>query len=137
MTCDPMGCSPPGSSVRGILQAGMLEWVATSFSVSCVGRQILSHCATWEAGDSGEAGSIPGSGRSPRGGQGNPLQYSCPENSMDRVRKEADTTEQLNRNPHPRPRHRSPHVNLRSRRRPSGTVSGNRRGWEHDKKTLA
>ena len=30
--CDPMGCSPPGSSVRGILQAGMLEWVAISFS---------------------------------------------------------------------------------------------------------
>ena len=26
--CDPMGCSPPGSSVHGILQAGILEWVA-------------------------------------------------------------------------------------------------------------
>ena len=26
--CDPMGCSPPGSSVHGILQAGMLDWVA-------------------------------------------------------------------------------------------------------------
>ena len=26
--CDPMGCSPPGSSVHGILQARMLEWVA-------------------------------------------------------------------------------------------------------------
>ena len=26
--CDPMGCSPPGSSVRGILQARILEWVA-------------------------------------------------------------------------------------------------------------
>ena len=25
--CDPMGCSPPGSSVRGILQTGILEWV--------------------------------------------------------------------------------------------------------------
>ena len=30
------------------------------------------------------AGSIPGSGRSPGGGQGNPFQYSCPENPMDR-----------------------------------------------------
>ena len=29
-------------------------------------------------------GSIPGSGRSPGGGYGNPLQYSCLENSMDR-----------------------------------------------------
>ena len=26
--CDPMDCSPPGSSVRGILQARILEWVA-------------------------------------------------------------------------------------------------------------
>ena len=29
-------------------------------------------------------GSIPGSGRSPGGGHGNPLQYSCPENPKDR-----------------------------------------------------
>ena len=33
---------------------------------------------------SGEAGSIPESGRSPGGGNGNPLQYSCLENAMDR-----------------------------------------------------
>ena len=53
--CDPMDCSPPGSSVLGILQARILEWVAISFSrgssqptdrtcvsyVSCVGRQVL------------------------------------------------------------------------------------------------
>ena len=30
--CDPMDCSLPGSSVPGILQAGILEWVALSFS---------------------------------------------------------------------------------------------------------
>ena len=30
--CDPMDCSPPGSSVRGILQASILEWVAISYS---------------------------------------------------------------------------------------------------------
>ena len=30
--CDPVGCSPPGSSVHGILQARRLEWVAISFS---------------------------------------------------------------------------------------------------------
>jgi len=30
--CDPVDCSPPGSSVRGILQARTLEWVAISFS---------------------------------------------------------------------------------------------------------
>ena len=36
------------------------------------------------AEDVREAGLIPGSGRSPGGGHGNPLQYSCPENPMDR-----------------------------------------------------
>ena len=36
------------------------------------------------AGSMGDMGSIPGSGRSPGGGNGNPLQYSCPENPMDR-----------------------------------------------------
>ena len=30
--CDPMDCSPPGSSVHGILQARILEWGAISFS---------------------------------------------------------------------------------------------------------
>ena len=36
------------------------------------------------AGDTGDAGSIPGSGRSPGEGNGNTLQYSCLENSTDR-----------------------------------------------------
>ena len=36
------------------------------------------------AGDLRDLGLIPGSGRSPRGWPGNPLQYSCLENSMDR-----------------------------------------------------
>ena len=52
--CDPMDCSPPGSSVRGILQARTLEWVVISSSrgsfrprdqtwVSCMaGRFLLS-----------------------------------------------------------------------------------------------
>ena len=30
--CDPMDCSPPGSSVRGILQERILEWVAVPSS---------------------------------------------------------------------------------------------------------
>ena len=53
------------------------------------------------AGDIKDTGSIPGAGRSPGGEHGNPLQYSCPENSMDRgacglpstESKELDTTE--------------------------------------------
>ena len=50
-----------------------------------------------------DLGSIPGSGRSPGKGNGNPLQYSCLENPMDgeacrlqsRGRRESDTTERL------------------------------------------
>ena len=58
--CDPMDYSPPGSSVCGISQARILEWVAISFSrgssqprdwthVSCTGRQILYCWVTREA----------------------------------------------------------------------------------------
>ena len=36
------------------------------------------------AGDAGDVGSIPDSGRSPGGGNGNPFQYSCLENPLDR-----------------------------------------------------
>ena len=48
------------------------------------------------AEDVRDSGSIPGSGRSPGGGHGNPLQYSCLENSMDSPwsHKQSDTTEQ-------------------------------------------
>ena len=31
--CDPMHCSPPGSSVHGILQVRILEWVTIPFSM--------------------------------------------------------------------------------------------------------
>ena len=41
------------------------------------------------AGNPGDVDSIPGSGRSPGGGQGNPLQYSCLENPMDRGARQA------------------------------------------------
>ena len=56
-------------------------------------------------GNAGDLDSIPGLGRSPGEGNGNPLQYSCLENPMDRFpwtagyhswdRKESDTTERL------------------------------------------
>ena len=53
------------------------------------------------ARDTRDVGSIPGSGRSPGGGNGSPLQYSCLENPMDggvwwatvHGHKESDTTE--------------------------------------------
>ena len=61
--CNPMHCSPPGSSVHGILQARILEWVAMPSSrgsswprdqtqvscTACIGRWILYHWDTWEA----------------------------------------------------------------------------------------
>ena len=46
--CDPGDCSPPGSSVHGILQARILEWVAISFSRGSSGprdRTPVSHIA--------------------------------------------------------------------------------------------
>ena len=43
-------------------------------------RWLMSKESTCNAGDAGEAGLIPGLERSPGGGHGNPLQYSCLEN---------------------------------------------------------
>ena len=57
MLCHPRDYSPPGSSVHGILQSRILEWVAMPYSkafyqprdqtciscVSCIGRQVLYH----------------------------------------------------------------------------------------------
>ena len=61
--CNPMDCSSPGSSFYGISQARILEWITISYSrgsswprdqtriscVSCIGRRILYHWATWQA----------------------------------------------------------------------------------------
>ena len=51
-------------------------------------KRLLSWLSTKEsttnAGDAGDVGLIPGLGRSPGVGNGNPFQYSCLENSMDR-----------------------------------------------------
>ena len=57
--CNPMDCSLPGSSIHGIFQARVLEWLAISFSrgssqprdqiyISCISRRILYHWATPE-----------------------------------------------------------------------------------------
>ena len=44
--CDPIDGSPPGSSVPGILQARILEWVAISFSNACMHAKSLQSCPT-------------------------------------------------------------------------------------------
>ena len=58
--CDPMNCSPPDSTVRGILQTKILEWIAMpppgdlpdpgmeAMSLASAGRFFTSS-ATWEA----------------------------------------------------------------------------------------
>ena len=44
--CDPIDGSPPGSPVPGILQARILEWVAISFSNTCMHAKSLQSCPT-------------------------------------------------------------------------------------------
>ena len=106
--CDPIDCRLPGSSVHGILQTKILEWVTMPSSrrsspprdwthdVSCIydiaggffitespGKPIYVYvcvCVCVSACNVRDQGSIPGLGRSPGGGHGNPLQYSCLEN---------------------------------------------------------
>ena len=89
--CNPMDCSPQGSSVHGILQARIPEWVVMPssrgssqprdqpciFYVSCIGRWIPG--SSWgkeSAYNAGDPGSIPGSGRSAGEGIGYPPEYS-------------------------------------------------------------
>ena len=65
--CDPMDCSPPGSSVHGILQARILEWVASPFSrgsswpkdrtqVSCMAGRYFT---IWATRDQGQINALP------------------------------------------------------------------------------
>ena len=119
-----MDCSLPGSSVHGIFQARVLEWVAMSFSrrprLNSWVRKIpwrrdrlpTSVFLGFPGGSDGkestcnteDLGSIPGLGRSPGEEHGNPLQYSCLKNPHGQGslagyspwgRKESDMTERL------------------------------------------
>ena len=78
--CNPIDGSPPGSPIFGILQARTLEWVLVLYllNTSC------SSNGKESAYTAGDQGSIPGLRSSSEEENGNPLQYSCPENSMDR-----------------------------------------------------
>ena len=70
----------PGSlHLPALHTVGLMSWeqaLSTSFPGGSDGQE--SAC------NAGDTGSIPGSGRSPGGGNGNSLQYSCLENPMDR-----------------------------------------------------
>ena len=78
---DPMDCSAPGFSVHGIFQARVLEWGAIVFSIQV---ELVVKNLPANARDIGDTGLIPGSGRSPGGGNGNLLQYSSQKNPKDR-----------------------------------------------------
>ena len=73
---NPMDCSLPGSSIHGVFQARVLEWVAIAFSILVSiqpDRAFLSFfidVLKWLVLTCGE-------------GDGTPLQYSCLENPMD------------------------------------------------------
>ena len=73
---DCMDCSPLGSSVHGIFpRLSILKKKKLGFP----GGSVVKN----PAANAGDMGLIPGSGRSPKEGNGNPLQYSCLENPMD------------------------------------------------------
>ena len=94
--CNPIDGSPSGSpslgfsrqeywsglpfqfSVIHVKTLFLLEWFKAGFSLRHSGSDGKA-----SACNAGDPGSIPGSGRSPGEGNGNPLQYSCLENPME------------------------------------------------------
>ena len=55
------------------MSLGAVPWLTRAFPNGSMGKE-----PTCSAKDMGDLGLIPGSGRSPGGGNGNPLQFSCP-----------------------------------------------------------
>ena len=73
-SCSPRGCKELDTTER-------LNW--TALSIEHLGDSVVKNLPA-NAEYARGLGSIPGSGRSPGERNGNPLQYSCPENPMDR-----------------------------------------------------
>ena len=66
-----------------MLMKGKFSSISACYThTACPGSSVVPLPAN--AGAAGNSGLIPGLGRSPGGGNGNPLQYSCLENLMDR-----------------------------------------------------
>ena len=79
--CDPLDCSPPGSLVHGDSPGKNIENFFQKIEMLLIpGGTVVKNLPA----SGGEASSIPGSGRSPGEGNGNPLHYSCLGNHMDR-----------------------------------------------------
>ena len=85
-----MNHAAPNHEFPSLQKGGLVRTQVTIFPGGSAGKA--------SAYNVGDPGSIPGVGRSPGEGNGNPLQYPCSENPMDREawgRKESDTTERL------------------------------------------
>ena len=76
--CDPVDCSTPGFPVLRYLS--LLKLMSTGASLVA---QLVKNLPA-NTGSTKDVDLIPGLGRFPGKGNGNPLQYSCLENSMDR-----------------------------------------------------
>ena len=76
----------PGKSLQLCFKPDILEAMYGSLSVSWMylGAALVARMIKKPLANAGDLGSIPGSGRSPGVGNGNPLQYSRLENSMGR-----------------------------------------------------
>ena len=105
VSCSPMedhlGCYQFGAIMLEqvfvqVLYRFLSKYKSNVFNLwnKCVGVQVLDHTVVISASlvtqpaesacSAGDMGPIPGLGRSPGGGLGNPLQYSCLENPVDR-----------------------------------------------------
>ena len=86
---DDIKCGQGGGDIRTLLHWS-IHWhnhfgkLAVSANPSGLPWWLKGKESACHAGASGDANSILGLGRSPGGGHGNPLQYSCPENPVDR-----------------------------------------------------
>ena len=76
-TALPVIVQPGGSQACRTLHKSPGDWGLLGFPGVASGNLPAN------AGDTGDVGSIPGSRRSPGGGNGNPLQYFCPESPRD------------------------------------------------------
>ena len=81
-------------SATAAAEGPWLCWTEAGSATSAAGRPLSSSSVSQvvlvgkdppaEAGEAGDSGSLPALGSSPGEGHGNPLQYSCMENTMDR-----------------------------------------------------
>ena len=90
-----MICLPVTSTVKVTVTAALEMWYQSSKTVLLIWAAVIKYFPNTTGasrmalvvknppGNAGDAGSVPGLGGSPGGGNGNPFQYSCQENPKD------------------------------------------------------